>query len=164
MDNLDSAWIGLAGALVGGLIGGLGSYFGSVNATKKNINSMIEIQKMTAQAQLHRQLEFSLFKMDNMRDQIIKYNEMDKFFFVEYLIYDNEWHKHLAILLDDISIEHQDAIVLWFDGLSRLISHSKMKDGLISGTEIIKFHGNYDEVIESLVDVLRYLVSLRQYD
>lgn len=116
---------------------------------------------MTAQAQLYRQIEYSLFKIDTMRDQVINLNEFDKFYFVEHLIYDAEWHKHLAVLLDDISVEYQDTIVLWFDSLYRLILRAKMRNGLVSGTELIGFYGEVSWIREDLHDVLKYMVSLR---
>lgn len=161
MDAATAAWIGLLGALVGGLIGGVGSYYGSINASNRNVAFTQKIQVLNAQAQLHRQLEFSIFKIDKWNEQIVKCNEFEKLFYVEYLIYDFEWHKHLGILLDQIPIEYQDIIVLWFDSLADLISVAKLNDGFIPGAKIVRFVGQVSQLKEDVLEVLRFIVTLR---
>ncbi len=162
MDATTAVWIGFLGALVGGIIGGVGSYLGSTRSSKKSINLALELHKLTAQAQLHRQLEYSIFKIDKLCEHIEENNLHQKLFYVEHLIYDVDWHKHLAVLLDDIPVEHQDTIVLWFDSLVYLISRGKNRCGFVRGEEILEFSSDQIELKQDLIETVRFIVSLRQ--
>lgn len=157
-DSLLGAFIGIAGALIGAVIGGIVSgyysYQGGIRGAKENFELLEKQHKKLARAQLRRQIEFTLFKIDNWHEKVEKNHTKEIFFRYGQLVYDQEWFKHISIL-DEIPIAEQDAIVLWFNALSDL---NLCKTGdLITGEAIRSFYKVNADLRNNVIIALRVL-------
>jgi xanthosine utilization system XapX-like protein len=162
-DSLVGAALGVVGALLGAAVGGgfsgWYSYQAGIQVAKENYEMLDKQQKNISRAQLFNQIEFSAIKIHKWYDTAKVEGGNNKFFSYGQLVYDQEWHKHLAVLNDDISIDHQDSIILWFNALNDL---SLMRNGyLIKGGDVVQFLDENRELKENVLNTLKYLRDLK---
>lgn len=156
-DTLLGAVLGVIGALVGAAVGGIFSgwysYQAGIRGAKENYKLSIDKQNYISQKALLLQISYSEEKINNVqhyisdpknKEQLIPYN-------LESLIYNKDWYKDLA-LVDDLSKEEKDNIIIWFTWLTDIQYLAKLNGGYLKkelAKEILSKNAmNFEEINE----------------
>lgn len=145
---------GLIGAVFGGLASIIGSHIGGIRGAKQSFELSMQSNKKIAKEILYRQLEFTHFELTSwLKKQDVEnktYTPLNKYI----LIYDREWFKHMA-LVDSLTQEEQDYIVLWFNSLSILETFAARNNGTIHGEVLVNIWN--EECADGVIKVLKKL-------